>query len=403
MGTERKTSILVPIKPFEERMVRGGREIVQIKARDKRRMRRTFVRRSEARGVQRRDAEFINAPLGVRIANAAEASQPASILDHSIVPVLGLAVLLLAAGCMPEASNRENRSAASVTITRTEDGYLFAEDSDSVMLYRDRALHPEREFARAHYVHPLIGPRGEILTEDSPADHPHQHGLYWAWHQVYVGDQRVGDGWIQEDISWNVRDVEVLEGVASSALRAHVSWLSPQYLSADVEHEPFVDETATFRVFPRADGQRQIDVTIELRALVDSVRIGGSEDEKGYGGFSARIRLPQDIRFVGRAGAVQPQNTAVEAGEWLDMSATFGEQGPTGLAILQHPSNPGYPQPWILRNADSMQNVKWPGADPVVLPLDEPITLRYRLILHDGLVDAATLEELHAQYASVDH
>jgi hypothetical protein len=342
-------------------------------------------------------------PLGVRIANAAAASQPASILDHSIVPVLGLAVLLLAAGCMPGASTGGNRSAASVTVTQTEDGYLFAEGQDSVLLYRDRSLHPEREYARAHYVHPLFGPGGEILTEDSPEDHPHQHGLYWAWHQVYVGDQRVGDGWTQEDITWEVHDVEVLEGAASSALRTQVSWLSPQYVNADGEPEPFVDETATFRVFPMADGQRQIDVAIELRALVDGVRIGGSEDEKGYGGFSARIRLPQDIRFVGRAGAVQPQNTAVEAGGWLDMSATFGEQGPTGLAILQHPSNPGYPQPWILRNADSMQNVKWPGADPAMLPLDEPITLRYRLILHDGLVDAARLEQLHAQYSSLDH
>jgi hypothetical protein len=313
-----------------------------------------------------------------------------------------LAVLLLVGGCSRDTSS-ETPSADPITITPTAEGYLFAERGDSVLLYRDRVVNPERVYARAHYVHPLFGPGGDIITEDSPEDHPHQHGLYWAWHQIYIGDLRVGDGWTQEDISWDVLDVEVLEGKESSALRARVSWVSPRYLNADGEPVPFVDEMATIRAYPTMDGRRQIDFTIELRALVDSVRIGGSEDEKGYGGFSARIRLPEDIRFIGPDGPVQPQVTSVDAGGWLSISATRGDRRPYGLAIFQHPFTPGYPQPWILRESESMQNVKWPGESPVLVPRHEPVTLRYRLVVHDGHTDSAALGRLHARYASVEN
>ena len=29
-----------------------------------------------------------------------------------------------------------------------------------------------------------------------PADHRHQRGLFWAWHQVWIGEERIGDPWL---------------------------------------------------------------------------------------------------------------------------------------------------------------------------------------------------------------
>lgn len=332
--------------------------------------------------------------------------------------------LLLATGCTPEPSTEATRSAPPISVLRTEDGYLLSEGRDSVLHYHDQPVLPEHEHARAHYVHPLFGVRGEVLTEDFPADHLHHHGLFWAWHQLFVGTRRIGDGWMQEGIAWDVRDVEVQEGESSSEIRTRVLWSSPR--DDKGRSDPFVEESTTIRVFPASDfGEgpfREIDFTIELRALVDSVRIGGSEDEKGYGGFSARIRLPDDIRFVGPDGPVEPQVTAVDAGPWLDVSGTLeasparesqataqSNSGastsnspamPSGVAILQHPSNPDFPQPWILRRQDSMQNVKWPGAKPVQLPRSEPVTLRYRVVVHEGSWDAASLERLYDRYTA---
>ncbi len=315
-----------------------------------------------------------------------------------------LAVAL--SGCMGQEQRRDTDSeevSGIVTIQQTPDGYLFMEGADSVLVYRDRPPDPEREHARVHYVHPLYSLNGSVLTEDFPKDHLHQHGVFWAWHQVFVHDRRLGDGWIQEDISWDVYEVKTLESGESAGIRTQVHWLSPRYADDEGNAVPFVRETMVLRVY-RAAGigavrYREIDVAITLRALVEGVRIGGSEDEKGYGGFSARIRLPSDVRFTGSNGAVTPMVTAVEAGSWVDVSATFDGQELSGLAILQYPANPGYPQVWILRREESMQNPQWPGEEPIALPMDEEVILRYRLVLHEGDAEALSLEGLQGRYA----
>lgn len=314
-----------------------------------------------------------------------------SLLPLALVGVFGVF------GCTSRSADRP-----AVTIEESAEGYLFKEGPDSILVYRPRVASPDQPHARSHYIHPLYSLDGAVLTEDFPDDHPHQHGIFWAWHQVYVGDVRVGDGWTQEDLTWAVQEVEIVEDDRPGAtLQARVHWISPRWTGADGRPRPFIEEIATVRAHPATDTYRAIDVRIALRALAEGVRLGGSEDAKGYGGFSARVRLPEDVRFAGPDGPVEPKVTAVAARPWMDLSATFGSDAPSGLAILPHPSMPGYPPSWILRRADSMQNAKYPGADPVRLPRDEPLTLRYRLIVHRGRAAQVPLAQLHARYAAV--
>ncbi|MEX0820768.1 MAG: DUF6807 family protein [Rhodothermales bacterium] len=316
------------------------------------------------------------------------------------LPLVFLAALLMLAGCTsesprdPQDGASEEPARPSVTVSETAEGYVFTEGDDSIMVYHATAPDPDRPHARAHYVHPLYGLEGTVLTEDFPEDHLHQHGLFWAWHQIYVGDERVGDGWMQENVEWVVRNVETHDEGPSAAILATVDWFSPLHEGGD---EPFIEERATLIAHPVRDGYRTIDVTIELRGLVEGVRLGGSEDEKGYGGLSLRIQLPDDVTFAGPDGRVEPRETAVAAGPWVNITATFDPTGDdsSGVAILQHPTLPTYPQPWILRAADSMQNPKWPGEDPVLLSTEEPVTLRYRLVVHDGSANAVTLNNWH--------
>ena len=64
-----------------------------------------------------------------------------------------------------------------------------------------------------------------------------------------------------------------------------------------------------------------------------------------------------------------------------------------------HPSVPSFPQPWVLRAARSMQNPAYPGRHAVRLPTDEPLTFRYRLIVHKGELTRDRLDQLQAAYA----
>ena len=72
----------------------------------------------------------------------------------------------------------------------------------------------------------------------------------------------------------------------------------------------------------------------------------------------------------------------------------------SGVAILCHPSLPGFPQKWILRKARSMQNPVFPGRTPIALPTDEPLELRYRLGVHRGAASQEQLQSWFDEYAA---
>lgn len=308
-----------------------------------------------------------------------------------------LALLLLP--LLPDTATSEPRSAAEVKITKQDEGYLFQEGADKVFFYQLATKSLNGKYERSNYIHPLYDLDGSVLTEDFPEDHLHHRGIFWAWHQVFVDGKRVGDQWVNEDSVWEVQNSEVVPGTkGAAALRVKLHWKSPRWTDNAGKQKPFVEEVTTVRAHPRQGDIRKIDFRIELRALEEKVQIGGSEDVKGYGGFSTRIRLPKDIRFLGHNGPVTPQVTSVEAGPWLDFSGSIGSTPGSGLAILTHPSVPDFPQPWILRAARSMQNPAYPGRHAVRLPTDKPLSFRYRLVIHRGELTRDRLDQLQSAY-----
>ena len=292
-------------------------------------------------------------------------------------------------------------STPAVSIVPTAEGFLVSEDGQDVLFYQRETKRFDENYSRSHYIHPLFGLDGELLTEEFPADHPHHCGVYWAWHQVWMREKRIGDAWSLRDFAWDVQDVKVIASDSHAALEADVFWTSPLWTNDQGVRKPFVRETAVIRVHRASRDMRKIDFDIRLVALEDGLRIGGSENAKGYGGFCTRVPLPDDLQFVSSAGDVEPMTEPVEAGPWMDFSGTFVEAGHvSGLAILCHPSVPGFPQPWILRRKTSMQNPVYPGPHPVALLREDPLVLRYRLVLHRGAGRELDLDHLQAEYAA---
>jgi hypothetical protein len=130
---------------------------------------------------------------------------------------------------------------------------------------------------------------------------------------------------------------------------------------------------------------RRIDFELRFLALEENLSIGGSEDEKGYGGFSVRLKLPDDIEFSGPDGEVEPKNTAVQSDGFINISGSMGKNGRNGgVVIVDHSENPGYPQPWILRSKNSMQNAAFPGRETVSVSTTKPLVLKYSLLVYSG-------------------
>lgn len=95
-----------------------------------------------------------------------------------------------------------------------------------------------------------------------------------------------------------------------------------------------IKEAANITVYKSTHRYRVLDFDIMLLPLVDSLKIGGSEDAKGYGGFCLRLKLPKDVSFISDNKEVIPQETAVTAGEWMNFSGSFESETSTKTGIV---------------------------------------------------------------------
>lgn len=289
--------------------------------------------------------------------------------------LLGLIVLLSTFGI----------SNAQLTMKKAEGGILIVDGDQKVLQFQAETKSLNGEYSRCNYIHPLWGFDGQVLTEDFPADHPHHRGIFWAWHQVFIGDKQIGDPWILEDFEQEVLELEFVKqqnGVVQ--ITTEVDWKSNKWRKSG-KQVPYLKEKANIIVYPKQANFRKIDFEISLLALEEGLKIGGSNDEKGYSGFSVRMLLPDDIQFLGAKGKIEPENTAVKSDAYINISGSLGVNGKAGgIVILDNSENPGYPQSWILRSKNSMQNIVWPGRETIDVSTSEPLVLKYSLLVYSG-------------------
>lgn len=274
----------------------------------------------------------------------------------------------------------------TLTVNATNEGVWVYEKGKKVLFYQAKTKSKDGKYGRANYVHPLYGIDGAELTEDFPEDHLHHRGIFWAWHQVMIGDEQIGDAWECRDFEWEVAKSDYQwEDDLQLSLLIKTFWKSPQWRNASGVQEPFLEENTKITIHPTVKDYRIIDFEISLLALVPELKIGGSDDEKGYGGFSVRMKTPEDISFTSPEGEITPKTGPVHAGAWMDISGSIGTNGNNaGVMIISNPQNPSYPEPWILRKKESMQNIVYPGRAPVPVSDKVPTILRYRLLVYKG-------------------
>jgi len=278
---------------------------------------------------------------------------------------------------------------AQISMSVKQGGFLFMEGKDSILFYQKSPKDKNSEYARCNYIQPLYGTDGSRITEDFPTDHLYHCGIFWAWHQILINNKLISDGWELKNFQQKVTSVEYMLKKGVGFLNTTTEWKSPLWENGE---KAYLKEDTKITIHPKTGNFRRIDFEIRLKALTDRLSIGGSDDDKGYGGFSARLKLPADVIFTGEKGTIEPGNTAVEAGNVMNMSGSFlsgGKQG--GVAIWSDPTNPEPSTNWILRKVDSLQNSAFPGRIPVAIPFDQPLVLKYSLLVYQ---DHMTLKQI---------
>ncbi len=231
-------------------------------------------------------------------------------------------------------------------------------------------------YARGDYIHPLYGPNGEVLTEDYPEDHPHHRGVNWSWATIeWQGETR--------DM-FAVRGAYARPVTMSATHDDYRATIQAESVWQWDDKAPVVNEKVAIVVYPRADdASRCIDVEISLTPLVDGLKFCGRL-EAGYSGFNVRMAPGRVQQIVFHTDETDAPIRRV----WADYSAKFpGGKQRSGLTILQHKDNPGYPNEWREYPQLNFFQPVYPGGALIPMPKGKEILLVHRLWTHSGGVD----------------
>jgi hypothetical protein len=313
-------------------------------------------------------------------------------MNYMLLLFVPFITLLMHCGTSPD-----NRKSPFI-FRENDQGIELSENGNPVFFFQRKPKSLTGQYICSNYLHPLYSIDGDVLTEEFPPDHPYHRGIFWTWHQLYVNDKSIGDGWINDGISQDVVNVKTEKSTDKAQISVEVMWKSSSFQDG----KPFMKEHTTITVYQLESNIRRIDFEIAINSLVNGLQIGGSADEKGYGGFCTRLNLPDGLIFTSEKGPVTPIELQVKAGPWMDFSADFGGKSKvSGLTILCHPTTPDYPEPWILRQKGSMQNVVFPGQNRITIPQDKPVVLRYRIIIHNGDAASLNIPKLQMEYGKM--
>ncbi len=257
---------------------------------------------------------------------------------------------------------------------------------------------------------PLGTVDGRTLTWNAPPDHAWHYGLWFSWKTIN------GVNYWELDKTGEPEGITELQSVKTThddQDGANVV-LTFRYHPAN-ETKSVMNETVTLKIEPpRADGSYRIDwrqrstaqVDVELNRTPPPGRPGGL-GHGGYGGLS--YRGARDLAEVvitdsqGRTDMEVHRQTA----RWLDASGTVDGE-PAGVTIFDHPANPRHPTPWFIVQSQLNHGPFWytnPALlcwEPMHLAAGETLELRYRILVHEGLVDQTKMDTEWKQFAALE-
>ena len=132
------------------------------------------------------------------------------------------------------------------------------------------------------YIHPLYSPSGRIITGDYAADHPHQHGLFFAWTKSSFRESRQNFGTRKRN--WEIFDTKSSKWKTEKSGKIILE--SQQIFTAGKDSdEPILNETWQIEIPPEQNDYYQFDlISTQSCATDDPLLI----QKYHYGGMAIR-------------------------------------------------------------------------------------------------------------------
>jgi hypothetical protein len=228
------------------------------------------------------------------------------------------------------------------------------------------------------YLHPVHDPSGQIvLTEDHPADHPWQHGIFTGFHRVN------GINYWKED-EGKQRFVRLLD-LKQTSERVH--WRALVELVAPDGNVVLEEEDSITVHAPESPNGYAIDFDLLLRAKNKDVAFG-----KFFVGGLA-VRMPWDKANPRQthlnSNGLRDWECEKQRAGWCNVERPFGNQT-FGIAVFDHPANSNYPSAWRA-DEQGLINPNISGLGDWTLPAQQTRAFHYRLWIYRGPATRAEL------------
>jgi hypothetical protein len=272
-----------------------------------------------------------------------------------------------------------------------------------ILSYRYATTYPpdgiDPLFKRSGFIHPLYSPEGEVLTRIQAPDHYHHYGIWGPWTKTTINDRAV-DFWNLMAGEGTVKFAGFLteeEGTIYSGfevLQQHIDF------GAKGEDNVAMNEILDVRAWNIGEGIWMVDYTTSINSplpngiMLDAYRYGGGI------GFRATEKWHKDNCTV----LTSDNKTRIDAdGSFAKWCIVEGEsatrEGRSGILFMSHPSNRMHPEPmrvWPL-DANNNRGDMYFEFVPIrheawKLEPKQNYTLKYRMIIFDGKIDAKTAE-----------
>ena len=294
-----------------------------------------------------------------------------------------------------------NRSLAVILLLLAVSGTIAAKPNDEVRIKVERSEHNLQIRARTPgkeqwhelatfvmdpklrpYLHPLRDASGRVvLTEDKPADHPWQHGIFTGFHRVN------GFNYWKEDEGHQhfTRLLDLKETAHAVSWRALVEFVAPNG-SVVLEEEDAITILA-----PESEDAYVIDFELLLRAKDLDVSFG----KFFVGGLSVRMPWDKDNprQTHLNSNGIHGRDCEQKRADWCTVERPFGAET-FGIAVFDQPGNENHPPGW---RADE-QGLINPNVSALAdwsIKAKQERRFRYRLLVYRG---TATREKLAARF-----
>jgi hypothetical protein len=325
-----------------------------------------------------------------------------------IAAALAVAFIVLAA---PPAAN-----GASYTLTPTQYG-MEVKTPDGRVVLEYLTKKPENvglTSMSAACFHPVNTPSGERVTALAPNDHPHHRGIFLGWQASEFREPANLDSYgshrpvralnISRADFWGWGEFAPREGRVIQNRDVKPTNADSDHLEMEIHNEWLVqnqkklDEITVATVAERS-GVYVLDLEFRLTPVVDYVL-----DRAAFGGFTVQARKDGESYFANAAGKVDlpdPYYSMPDlnwpSAPWYDYSIRLNGSGKTvGVAVLDHPRNPT--TTWHNSTRLWMVHPTIVAGGPFTIPHGQTLTLRYRVVVHDGDTPTALLEKLAAEW-----